>query len=293
MVILNSDSFNYELDGYKINKYKNVKTYNYTHCVPELKLYFSDNVINDNENTEYYYIFDCPGQDAFAHWVYESFIFYPILQQIIIIHPTIKILTSNNKKYVKNLFDFFNIKNNIINKIDNYNNICFFSPILSLNNNNINQELYINHINIFSNYIINNINFMDNQNIVFLPRNTKDNYKGNERTIYGSDDITKNIIKIGGSIINTYELNNIGLQFSKINGFNTIILDFGSSFLVNCIFLKNKKIIILNNYGYSSQINNFISIKILYNIINNNNTIHIINSKLNNTILFDDIVAYL
>ncbi len=30
MIILNSDSFNYELDGYKINKYKNVKTYNYT-----------------------------------------------------------------------------------------------------------------------------------------------------------------------------------------------------------------------------------------------------------------------
>jgi hypothetical protein len=134
---------------------------------------------------------------------------------------------------------------------------------------------------------------MDNQNILFLPRNIKDNYKGNERTIYGSDNIKENIIKIGGSIIDTYELNNISLQFSKINSFNTIILDFGSSFLVNCIFLKNKKIIILNNYGHSSLINAFISIKILYNIINNNNTIHIINSKLNNTILFDDIVAYL
>ena len=38
MEILNYNSFNYEIDGYKINKYENVKMYNYTHCVPEFKL---------------------------------------------------------------------------------------------------------------------------------------------------------------------------------------------------------------------------------------------------------------
>ena len=134
---------------------------------------------------------------------------------------------------------------------------------------------------------------MDNNNILCLPRNKKDNHIPNDRIIYGIDDIINNIIKIGGSVIDTYELNNIGLQFSKINSFNTIIVDYGSSLFVNCIFLKNKKIIILNNYGHSYQIDTFISIKILYNIIKNNNTIHIINPKLNNTILFNDIVEYL
>ena len=194
---------------------------------------------------------------------------------------------------MKNLFKFFNIKNEIINKIENINNICFFSPIVSLNDHNIDQELYIKHINLFSNYITNNIALFDNQNILFLPRNTKENYSGNDRTIYGSDDIKENIIKIGGSVIDTYELNDIGLQFSKINSFNTIILDFGSSFLVNCIFLKNKKIIVLDNFGISSQINNFISINILYTIIKNNNTIYFIKPKINNEILFKDISEYL
>jgi len=292
MIQLNSYDFNYQIDEYKINKYENVKTYHYTHCSPELHIDLSDD-INNNNSKDYYYIFDCPGQGAFAHFVYESFIFYPIFQKIANIYPSIKILTKNNKKYVKNLFKFFNITNKIINKIENINNICFFSPIVSLNDHNIDQELYIKHINLFSNYITNNIALFDNQNILFLPRNTKENYSGNDRTIYGSDDIKENIIKIGGSVIDTYELNDIGLQFSKINSFNTIILDFGSSFLVNCIFLKNKKIIVLDNFGISSQINNFISINILYTIIKNNNTIYFIKPKVNNEILFTDISEYL
>ena len=292
MITLNSASSNFEIDEYKINKYENVKTYNFMHCSPELHIDLSDD-INDTNSKDFYYIFDCPGEDAFAHFVYESFIFYPIFQKIANIHPSIKILTTINKNFVKNLFKFFNIKNEIINKIENINNICFFSPIISLNDHNINQEIYIKHINLFSNYITNNVSLFDQQNILFLPRNTKENYLPNDRIIYGTDDIKENIVKIGGTIIDTYELNDIGLQFSKINSFNTIILDFGSSFLVNGIFLKNKKIIVLDNYGYSYQINNFISINIIYNIIKNNNTIYFIKPKINNTILFNDIYEYL
>jgi hypothetical protein len=292
MIILNSASSNFEIDEYKINKYENVLTYNYIHCTPEVHIYLSSDKY-DETSKDCYYIFDCPATDAFAHFVYESFIFYPIFQKIANIYPSIKILTKNNKKYVKNLFNFFNIKNEIINKIENSNNICFFSPIVALNDHNINQELYVKHINLFSNYITNNITFFDKQNILFLPRNTKENYSGNDRIIHGSDNIKEHIIIFGGSVIDTYELNDIGLQFSKINSFNTIILDFGSSFLVNCIFLKNKKIIILDNYGMSSQINDYISYNILYNIIKNNNTIHFIKPKINNTILFNDISEYL
>ena len=34
----------------------------------------NENLLSDNK--EIYYIFDCPGLDAFAHWFYECFIFY-------------------------------------------------------------------------------------------------------------------------------------------------------------------------------------------------------------------------
>ena len=57
-----------------------------------------------------------------------------------------------------------------------------------------------------------------------------------------------------------------------------IIVDYGSSFFFNCIFQKNKKIIVLNNYRwFEFQTNEFIYLKILFDIININNNVHIIN----------------
>ena len=132
MIVLNSNSTNYSIDEYNLNMYENIKSYNYVHCVSELQLEFNNIEINDKE---YYYIFDCPGGDAFAHWIYESFIFIPIFLKIREKIPNINILTKNTKKYVKNFFDFYKINNNITNIINNSNNVCFFPQIISLNDN--------------------------------------------------------------------------------------------------------------------------------------------------------------
>jgi hypothetical protein len=292
MIIINSNSFNYEIDEYKLNMYENVEKYNYVHCIPELQLELSDIILNNDK--QYYYIFDCPGGDAFAHWIYESFIFIPIFMKVKLIYQNIKILTKNSKKYVKNFFEFYKITNEIVNKIDNINNICFFSPIIALNDHNINKDFFIKHIDLFCDYINKNINIYKKENILFLPRNTKDNYANNDRTNSGNNDICSNIEIMKETIIDTYELNNIELQFSKINSFNTIILDFGSSFFVNGIFIENKKIIVLDYCCMSSgQINNYTSYNILHNYISSKNNVIIIKSTIPNTINFNDIQKYL
>jgi hypothetical protein len=293
-IVLNSNSSNYEIDDYKLNMYENIKSYSYTHCIPELRLEFNNNDYIHTCNKEYYYIFDCPGEDAFAHWVYESFIFIPIFFKIRDKFPNINILTKNTKKYVNNFFKFYKIENNIKNNIDNLNNICFFSPIVSLNDNNINKEFFIKHIDLFCDNIHKHINIYNkNENVVFLPRNTKDNYAGNDRNNLGNNDICNNIQNIGGTVINTYELNNIELQFSKINSFNTIILDVGSSLLVNGIFLNNKKIIVLNNYCIYAQKSIFVSMNILFNYIEKKNNVIFVNPSRDNIIDFNDIKIHL
>ena len=80
--------------------------------------------------------------------------------------------------------------------------------------------------------------------------------------------------------MDTYSLNNLYYQFTIIKNSEIIILDFGSSYLVNAIFLKNKKIIILNNYGwYEWQTREFIAIKTICDIIMKNNDVIIVGSK--------------
>lgn len=289
MISVNNNNYNYQIDEFNLFKFENVKEFNYSNCTPILNLTFFEKNIS-NQIKDYYFIFDNPGSDAFAHWVYESFIFVPYLQKITNKYPEVKIVLKNTKKYTYNLFKFFKIQNEILNSIENENNICFFPPIFSLNDNNLDLDNFNQLIKVFSNYIMQNIKPLTSNNILLLPRNSKENFAPNDRIIHGIDDIEKNIIELGGSSLDTFLINNIDLQFTIINSFNILILDYGSSFLVNCIFVKNKKIVLLDNYHlFDFQINNFKSMKSLFDIINKNNKVFIIKPRMNNRILFEDI----
>jgi hypothetical protein len=226
--------------------------------------------INDNsivkDNKSYYYLMDSANSAAFGHWVYETLITINILRELNKNNDNIKILTKNDKKYVKNLLKFFNINNEIIHKIDNHNNITYLPLILSLNYihkdpmkdyKDPEKNIYFNyHLDYYINYMKNNIiNISSNNNgCIFLPRNDFDNYvrdylPNKERIIVNKDKIKEIVINNGGVVLDTYHLNNIKYQISIINDFKTIILDYGSSVYFNCAFLENKNIYIIDNYG--------------------------------------------
>jgi hypothetical protein len=55
---------------------------------------------------------------------------------------------------------YFNINNEIVDKIDNYNNICYSPVIYSIyyNHNKLKDDTYFNyHLNNFIDYITNNL----------------------------------------------------------------------------------------------------------------------------------------
>jgi hypothetical protein len=287
-----SQSFNYELSppqnnsendkvkSYKYSKFKNVISYKYQPCSPLINITINDNItqiIDENETTQYYYIFDCPGENAFAHWVYESFIFFDYFLEIRNLYPKIKILTSCKSRFINSFFKLFSIDNEIVYNIDTpNNNVCFFSPVISLNDRNIDQLLFKSQIQLFINEIkniihngVNDIEVYDKP--LFLPRNTKENYVNNDRKVNGSAEIEEHIIKHSGTVLNTYQINNLKIQFEIINSFKTVILDFGSSFFVNCIFLNNKNIICINSNDVKYYFTDFPALRIIYEFISNNN----------------------
>lgn len=292
-IITDKDLGNYNIDDESIHKYENITSYKYTVCKTELTIISSVEEYFQ-EDKEIYYVFDCPGEDALFHWIAESFIFYPLLLKIKEIHPNIKILTKNTRKYVKNIFNFFNINIEITNTIKG-NNICFFSPIASLNELDCLKDLFFKYIYLYIDNIIlllsNSI--LPHNKIILLPRNNKDNYVSNDRIIPGIEDIEQNIINTGGVVLNTYQINNIHLQWCIIQSSEIIILDYGSSFFFNCLFLKNKKIIILDNYRMIDGQSKFISMKILIDIISENNTLIIVDPISEQKIIYNDIKHFL
>jgi hypothetical protein len=292
-IITDKDLGNYNIHEEFIHKYENITSYTYTGCKAILTIISS---LEDffQKDKEIYYVFDCPGEDALFHWIAESFIFYPLLLKIKEIYPNIKILTRNTKKYVKNIFKFFNINIEITNTIKP-NNICFFSPIVSLNELDCLKDLFFKYIHSYIdniNLLLSNSILPDNK-IILLPRNNKENYIPNERIIPGIEDIEQNIIDNGGIVLNTYQINNIYIQWSIIQSSEIIILDYGSSFFFNCLFVKNKKIIVLDNYRMIDGQRNFISIKAIIDIIGENNTLIIVHPNKVKTITYNNIKHFL
>jgi len=282
-----------EINNGDLLYYENLKTYVYHMCAN--KLYIDQ--YNHNENSKlfknektYYWIFDAPGESALGHWIYESFIFVHILIGLNKQIKNIKILTRNNCKYVKNILNFFNIENEIVNEINNYNNVCFFPKVYSLNTTPTQiecDEYYNKHLNLYIQYIQSNLQIVKKIKSLFLPRNDTDNYKENDRIINNTDNIKKIVIQNGGMVLDTYRLNNINYQFTIVNNADIIILDYGSSFHFNCIFLKNKKIYVLDDKNLYTEQMAYESLRLLNKKIADNNDVKIITTH--NLSLIEDI----
>jgi hypothetical protein len=266
---------------YKIYKQENVINYKYDSLYPGITIHKFENIKPSNDS-EVYIILDCPGADAFAHWVFETFIFFPLFEKINKMYSNVKILTNNNKKYVANLLKFIGMNNEIVYKIDNPNNICFIPPLLSLNRQ-FNEKIYRWGITNFINTVEQNtITFKNKTNILFLPRNIKDNFGQNglypdRRDINEVNYITDGVIKNGGSVLNTYDLNDFFLQFSIIRNSKNIILDYGSSFQVNGMVCKEQNIIVLNKHWKSDNHIILGSLNILYKFQTASNNVIILN----------------
>jgi hypothetical protein len=276
-----SNITNHIVNDTYIHKYENVISYKYDLCNPKLIIIHEDRDITSNE-PKYYFVFDCPGEDALGHWVYESFIFHSLYSELKRQYPTLQILSSNKKKYVKILLRFFGLDDVVTYEIDSdKNNVCFFAPIISLNHLT-DAIVFKKYINIYVDSIKSKlIDFPKKNKIVFLPRNTVDNYAVNDRTVPVNDEIRKNIIENDGSVINTYELNNITFQYNIVNNSDIIIIDYGSSFNFNCIFLENKKIILLCDGDIDFYLS-FPANKILFDYISNKNNIVFVNFRVPN-----------
>jgi hypothetical protein len=281
---------------HKLYKFENVYSYEYKFCFPEIEIVKKNVSLQDNPT--YYFISDDFGYTAFGHWVFESLIFFKILEELNKIYPNIKILTSNKKKYIKNLLNFVDIKNEIVYEISDYNNICFIPPI-----NLLTTGINFNVFDFYNNQLIdkickNTINFNFTNNIVFLPRNSKENYFPDDkipihllrerRDQNEINYISEGVIKNGGIVLNTYEINNFFIQFSIVMNSKNIIVDHGSSYAVNCITCRNKNIIVLNssNINHHKEIPSF---KYIHDIIETNNKVTFLTDYNN----YQDISLYL
>jgi hypothetical protein len=250
---------------------ENVITYEYANFS---EIHIKTSEIVNSELKNMYFIIDTPFNESFGHWVFESAIYLEIFKKLKRIYPQL-ILVIGEKKDFKILFlKYFEI-NDFQYEIDkSFHNICLFpKPISCLNNKEIcdQYKFYVNHL--FHNFP-EEIKIHD---IVLLPRQTKENFKYNDRT-YDLKSIEYEFMVQNKKILNTDAIKHLSEQVKIIKSARIIIVTDGSPFLVNGMFAKNSIIILVGNLSVG-QIAEYNKMEYIYSCISKNNKIIRVNSN--------------
>lgn len=249
-------------DGHQWPLYamSDVGAYEWTQCTPQLNVYQVPDTDNKTEPVVYF-LLEAPGEDAFAHWIYESAVFLPLLGALRSVYPHIQLLTRNTKRYVKNLLLFMGYGDVPVVHYDQrqLHNLVLVPPLVSLNDRSLEcgrDSLFGKMVNHWVDDVRQRLELdVDKRTVkcgssgytVFLPRNTRENYAANDRIVPQQQELIDSTIASGGIVLPTFEINNFYYQWMIVACAETVIVDYGSSFLVNCVFLKNKRIRVINS----------------------------------------------
>lgn len=267
---------------YKCLNIENIIGYNYNFFTNKIICNLYNNNLNDikfKKYKTYYFILDS-GSSEFEYWVFESFIFFNLLIKLNNTHKNIKILTNpNRQKYITWFLDFFNIVNDVVYEIANYNNIVFSPNVYNINYlHQLDNDIILNyHLNEYINYVRNNIHISSSPISITLVSN----YANNNKTRIIDDKIVNLIINAKGMILMDGNIKN---DFTILSNSDNIMMYYGPSYYFYCICLENKTInLIVDDYHCENGIHthhcNNPYLNHLNELIKKNNKVNIINTQ--------------
>ena len=274
MIIYEKDTEDvHTLSIYKYKIVNNVLEYTYK----DFDKWVIDLIEQNTENTVpyYYLIIDTALNDAFQHWVYESAIYLLLFIELKKTYPTIKLHIKTKKSYKNMICDYFGISNDDVVLELNNNNICIFPLPISAHNKKTISTDYTKQVDVFCNFIQSNrgITVKKHINILLMPRQSKENFAGNDRS-YNVEDITNNISHgENNMILHTDSIKDFKEQIRIVNSSKNIILTGGSAYFVNGMISNNANIIVLDWAHHGDQIREYPKLKYIDYLVQMRNTV--------------------
>jgi hypothetical protein len=267
------------LSIYKYKVVANVKDYSYIDYDKWLiNINYDD---NKEDGTHHYLIIDTLHNDAFGHWVYESAIYLLLFIQLRRLYPKIKLHLQCHKEYKRMFYEHFGIDKTDVSLELKPNNICIFPlPITAHNKNTICQD-YIAQVDAFCSYIWSSVptNVNKNISILLMPRQTKENYVGNDRA-YNIEDIYSNLDKVPNTVVlNTDNIKTLQDQIELVNSSKNIILHGGAAYFFNGMISNNANLVVLDATHHLGQLKQYIKLKYSDYIVQRRNTINNISNS--------------
>ena len=297
MNTITKHSNNYEqIDIYKYFKYTNVYKYEDLHFNSYNIYYDSSLTLPNNTPEEYYLILDTTFSKALFHWVAECIIFLPLYIELQKQYPNIKMIFKIKTDYHKIILEYYNIPyENVLYKIENNNNMCFFPlPITHLNNRDLDDE-YVLYSNAFLKWF-NNIHFDKTIDHLIMPRQVLQNSDANPRS-HNCDNIINCMSHMPNTIVfHTDKMTDFYEQHKLVKSSKTIIVTDGSAFLFNGLLAENSTIIVLGNIVID-QARTYQKMKFFVELISQKNNVIFIpylhGDFFNSTFYYNDIRGFI
>jgi hypothetical protein len=198
---------------------------------------------------EYYLYIDGYYDEGFSHWIFESSFYLPMVSKMREFYPSLKILSFRKKGYKDCVYRTFDLtENDIVYEIKEKRNKVFFFQGSSLaDHTKIN--IYMNHVSRFYNGITNKCGPIQKDiSVLYLPRGKKENSAGTDRVIPYQEELIEMVNSIEKSYVYyTDSTTNFIDQIRVVRRASVIILDYGSSLLVNGFFAEGSKILVLGD----------------------------------------------
>lgn len=292
MIIYEKDTNDvHTLSIYKYKIVDNVKDYSYVDYDKWL-INTRDNH-NKEEHVNHYLIIDTLHNDAFGHWVYESAIYLLLFIELRRLYPQIKLHLHCHKEYKRLFYEHFGIDKTEVTIELNPNNRCIFPlPITAHNKDTICQD-YITQVDAFCRHIQSSVSKIANKNIsiLLMPRQTKENYIGNDRS-YNIEHISDKLAKEQNSmILNTDNIHTLQDQIELVNSSKNIILHGGAAYFFNGMISNNANLVVLDATHHIDQLKQYVKLKYSDYIVQMRNTVHNISNS--DSFRYDDIKEYL
>lgn len=209
-----------------------------------------------------YYVFDTHNQNAFAHWVFENFVYLHHFFEIKQAFPRCKIVIYEKKDY-KYLFlcsngvaredivdaseidfQYQTLAKEPLTVKDSGANLVFVHPYLSLNNKTLSDF----HLRAIASYHkeIRALSKEKTIPILYLPRGSKENFQGLDRQYVIQDSLKEFVLGVGGTVFYTDENTDYKKQVEIVRSAKIILCDYGSNLWVNGFFSEDAHIVFLN-----------------------------------------------
>lgn len=222
-----------------------------------------------------YFIIDTAYDEAFGHWQAESAVFLKYFLEIQKDYPSIKLHLLHVQTFkLLTLRQYGITREQVVTSVQ-LPNTCFIAPGLGLGDKQAHLEWWkpLVHSH-FSHLRACDGRAYEHIPILVMPRQTKENYKNNDRIIPGYDSVIQWAVQHGGSVLHTDAVDNLCDQIKMVQASRIIIVTSGSALYVNGNFAANATII---GVGNSRQHPHYPALQYVYDeILGWGNTVHFV-----------------